>query len=182
MKEYDDAQLVELHKHGNGEAFNELVRRYQERIYWVVRRLVDDHDDSLDLAQDVFIRAFQNLDTFRGDAQFFTWIYKIAVNLSLNHLRKRKLRNLLRVDDFLDTIADQDQKPDLPVEKKEFDAILQKAITALPTKQKAVFCMRYFDEMPYDEIAKVMHRTTGALKANYFHAVKKIEEFVKSEM
>ena len=74
MKEYDDVQLVEAHKHGHGEAFNELVRRYQERVYWVVRRLVGDHDDSMDLAQDVFLRAYQSLGKFRGDAQFFTWV------------------------------------------------------------------------------------------------------------
>ena len=182
MKNYDDVQLVEAHKHGNREAFNELVRRYQERIYWVVRRLVNSHDDSLDIAQDVFIRAFQNLEGFRGDAQFFTWIYKIAVNLSLNHIRKRKIRNLLHVDDFLEIIADNEFRPDIPLEKEQFSDILQKAIATLPTKQKAVFLMRYFDEMPYDEIAKVLNRTTGALKANYFHAVRKIEDFIKHEM
>jgi RNA polymerase sigma-70 factor, ECF subfamily len=182
MKAYDDVQLVEAHRRGNGEAFNELVRRYQERIYWVVRRLINDHDDSMDLAQDVFIRAFQNLGGFRGDAQFFTWIYKIAVNLSLNHIRKRKLRNFLRVDDYLETIADNEYRPDIPLEKEQFSNILQKAIATLPTKQKAVFLMRYFDEMPYEEIAKVLNRTTGALKANYFHAVRKIEDFVKNEM
>ena len=182
MKNYDDVQLVEAHKHGNREAFNELVRRYQERIYWVVRRLVNSHDDSLDIAQDVFIRAFQNHEGFRGDAQFFTWIYKIAVNLSLNHIRKRKIRNLLHVDDFLEIIADNEFRPDIPLEKEQFSDILQKAIATLPTKQKAVFLMRYFDEMPYDEIAKVLNRTTGALKANYFHAVRKIEDFIKHEM
>jgi RNA polymerase sigma factor (sigma-70 family) len=182
MKEYDDAQLVEAHKHGNGEAFNELVRRYQERIYWVVRRFINSHDDSLDLAQDVFMRAYQNLHAFRGDAQFFTWLYKIAVNLSLNYIRKQKLRNFLHIDDYIETIADQDYRPDLPIEKQQFADILQRAISKLPPKQKAVFLMRYFDEMPYEEISKVMNRTTGALKANYFHAVKKIEDFVKNEM
>jgi RNA polymerase sigma factor (sigma-70 family) len=182
MKEYDDAELVQAHKRGEREAFNELVRRYQERIYWVVRRYVNDHDDALDVAQDVFVKAFQNLRDFRGDSQFFTWIYKIAVNLSLNHIRRRKLRQFLHVDDFLDTLAESGSRPDEPLEKEQFTDILERAIEKLPAKQKAVFLMRYFDEMPYEQMAKVLNRTTGALKANYFHAVKKIEVFFKHEM
>jgi RNA polymerase sigma-70 factor (ECF subfamily) len=145
-----------------------------------VRRFLNDHDNSLDVAQDVFVRAYQNISSFRGDAQVFTWLYRIAMNLSLNHLRREKLRGFFRIDDMEDTLTDGDSpSPQQMLEGEETSAIIRKAIDTLPKKQKQVFLLRYYEEMPYEEIAVLLQTSVGGLKANYFHAVRKIEEQVK---
>lgn len=183
MKTSTDSELILLCKDGRRDAFNELVRRYQDRVYWTVRRFLNDHDNAQDVAQDVFVRAYQNISSFRGDAQVFTWLYRIAMNLSLNHLRREKLRGFFRIDDMEDTLTDGDSPSAQQVlESEETSTVIRKAIDTLPTKQRQVFLLRYYEELPYEEIAVLLHTSVGGLKANYFHAVRKIEEQVKHDL
>ena len=160
-------------------AFNKLVLKYQERMYWHVRKMVIDHDDADDVVQEVFIKVWKNLDRFRQDAQLYTWIYRIATNECLNFLKKKKRASLLSLGDYQDVLV---SKLDLSVQM-DGDAIemkLQKALLKLPDKQRLVFNMKYFDDMKYDEIAEITGTSIGSLKASYHHAVKKIEEFINS--
>jgi RNA polymerase sigma-70 factor, ECF subfamily len=179
MKQSTDDDILQQCQQGNREAFNILVRVHQERIYWTIRRLVGDADEAYDIAQEVFIKAWHGIGDFRGDAQVFTWLYRIAVNLSINHVRKRKIRSFVGLDAIEILPEDRTLEPDRSVESDEMKAIIDKAVQTLPEKQKAVFILRYYQELSYEEIAGIMHRTVGGLKANYFHAVRKIEEYVK---
>ena len=179
MVELDDKELLELYHSGQKERmFNELVRRYQKRIYWVARRMVKRHEDADDIAQDVFVKAYTALEGFRGDSNIYTWLYRIAVNLSINHLRKQKVRKAVDLDDYLPFLskdADQDRK----MMRRENVTLIEEAIETLPEKQRAVFIMRYYDEMPYEQISSILGTTVGGLKANFHHAVKKVTAYVK---
>ena len=158
--------------------FNLLVRKYQKKIYWHIRKMVIDHDDSDDLVQEVFVKVWKNLDKFREDAQLYTWIYRIATNECLNFLRKKKNKFFIPIHDVQNELAEKlDSSP--YVDGDEIQLKLQKALLKLPNKQRLVFNMKYFDEMKYEEISKITQTTVGSLKANYHHAVKKIEEFLK---
>ncbi len=179
MTERDDHELIEAFRKGEESAFNEIVLRYQEKIYWVAKRFVNYHDDADDIVQEVFIRAYERLGDFRSDAGLYTWLYRIAVNASLNVLRKQKVREFFRVDDLFEIEDVQNEAPDLAVETKEQKILIEKAITMLPPKQKAVFLMRFVDELSYEEIASILKTSVGGLKANYFHALRKIQEYVK---
>jgi RNA polymerase sigma factor (sigma-70 family) len=155
--------------------FNLLVREYQERIYWHIRKMVIDHDDSDDLVQEVFIKVWKNLDKFRADAQLYTWIYRIATNECLTFLDKKKRRYFLPIGDVEgELLQKMDNSPH--VDGDEIQMKLQRALLKLPNKQRLVFNMKYFDDMKYDDIAEITNTSVGALKASYHHAVKKIEE------
>ena len=182
MKHLTDAELIAAFKDGVESAFNELVRRYQEKVYWMIRRIVRNHDDASDLAQDVFVKAYHSLKDFRGEAGLYTWLYRIGTNLSLNHLRRRKLRSFFSLDELENVIRSTDGTPDVEIERKERSELIDRAIERLPAKQKLVFILRYYEEMPYEEMAKLLGKSTGGLKANYFHAIRKIEEYVKNEL
>ncbi|HAP69150.1 MAG TPA: RNA polymerase subunit sigma [Flavobacteriales bacterium] len=161
-------------------AFNELVNRYQERLYWHIRRIVIDHDDADDVLQNTFIKAFKNLDKFREDSQLFTWLYRIATNESLTFLKKKKKNVFVSMDEVSHQLSSTlESAPELSGDAIQLK--LQWAILTLPTKQRLVFNMKYFDEMKYEEIAQVTGTSVGALKASYHHAVKKIEAYVKSQ-
>ena len=179
MVELDDKELLELYHAGKkDQMFNELVRRYQKRIYWVARRMVKRHEDADDIAQDVFVKAFTALDNFRGDANIYTWLYRIAVNLSINHIRKQKVRNAVDIDDYLPFLSkDADQHDN--VVRDENVSLIEDAIESLPEKQRAVFLMRYYDEMPYEQISSILGTSVGGLKANFHHAVKKVTAYVR---
>ncbi len=181
MSERTDAKLVLECKQGNRLAFNQLVLRNQDRVYWTVRRIVADHDDALDITQDVFVRAYKNIMSFRGDSQFSTWLFSIATNLSINLLRKKKLRSFFSLDDVAESVPSDDDEPSEELEKRELKSLIEKAITTLPEKQRIVFVLRYYQETPYEEISKILNTSVGGLKANYYHAVRKIEEYIKRE-
>jgi RNA polymerase sigma factor (sigma-70 family) len=179
MVELDDKQLLELYRTGKAEQiFNEMVRRYHSRIYWVARRMVKSHEDADDIAQEVFVRAHSALKDFRGEANIYTWLYRIAVNLSINHLRKQKVRKLVDISDYLNFLS-KDAEQDKNVMRDENTSLIESAIQTLPEKQRAVFIMRYYDEMPYEQISSILGTSVGGLKANFHHAVKKIAAFVK---
>ncbi|UXE68083.1 MAG: sigma-70 family RNA polymerase sigma factor [Chryseotalea sp. WA131a] len=157
--------------------FNMLVRTYQQRVYWHVRKMVIDHDDADDLTQEIFIKIHKYIDTFREDSQLFTWIYRIATNECLSFLNKKKRKFFLPIEDVTQQlIAKVDNDPDLNGD--EIQKRLQKAILQLPDKQRLVFNMKYFDDMPYEQMAEVTKTSVGALKASFHHAVKKIEEYL----
>ncbi len=182
MSQRTDPELVDAFKAGDITGFNELVRKYQEKVYWIARRVLNDHEDADDITQEVFVRVYEGLKAFRGESNVYTWIYRIAMNLSLNANRKRRLKDLLPFDDYMAETVAGDMPADGQMQREEYRTILERAINTLPARQKMVFEMRYYEEMPYEEMAKIMKRSVGGLKANYFHALKKIQDFVKKEM
>ena len=172
VKDLQDVQRSEA-------AFRILVDAYSEPLYWQIRRMVIDHDDANDLLQNTFIKAWTNIDNFRGDAKLSTWLYKIAINESITFINKEKAKNNVSIDDesFLVNNLEADEWFD----GDEIKLRLQKAINLLPEKQRLVFNMRYFDEMKYEDMSEILGTSVGALKASYHHALKKIEQFFSSD-
>jgi RNA polymerase sigma factor (sigma-70 family) len=179
MSATEDRELITAFQQGNESAFNELVQRYQEKIYWVARRFVQDHDQADEIVQEVFVKTYKSLHAFRSESTFYTWIYRIVVNASLNAVRKQRIREFLRIDEFFDVAGAESDQPDEQYERREQQALIENAIDQLPEKQKAVFLLRYYEELPYEEISKILKTSVGGLKANYFHALKKIGEIVR---
>lgn len=158
------------------EAFAEVVRAYSEQLYWQIRRMVFSHDDADDLLQNTFMKAWDSLEYFRGEARLSTWLYRIAINECLNFLNRRRAENRLSIDDA-DSAMLNSLESDPYFDGDETQKMLQEAILSLPEKQRIVFNLKYFQEMKYEEISEILGTSVGALKASYFHAVKKIEEF-----
>jgi RNA polymerase sigma factor (sigma-70 family) len=158
-------------------AYTAIIKKYQERLYWHIRRMMNDHDDTNDVLQNVFIRVWKGLENFREDSQLFTWLYRIATNESLTMLDQKKRKSSVSFSDVEETVSNS-MRADKPFDESKLEWKLQKAISQLPDKQRIVFNLRYFDEMPYAEMSKVLDTSEGALKASYHHAVKKIEDFV----
>ncbi len=157
--------------------FNMLVRSYQQRVYWHVRKMVIDHDDADDLTQEVFIKIHRYIDTFREDSQLFTWVYRIATNECLTFLAKKKRRFFLPIGDVEGELnAKIDSSADISGD--EIMKKLQKALIKLPDKQRLVFNMKYYEDLSYEQMSEITNTSVGALKASYHHAVKKIEEFL----
>ena len=157
--------------------FNMLVRIYQQRIYWHIRKMVIDHDDADDVTQEVFIKVHRNIDNFREDAQLYTWIYRIATNECLSFLQRKKRRFFLPIGDVEGELS-RALANSSSISGDEVQRKLQKALLKLPDKQRLVFNMKYFDDMSYEEISEITKTSVGALKASYHHAVKKIEELL----
>lgn len=174
----DETLLVEqLHNPKTASAaFDTLMRMYGEPVYWQIRKLVARHEDADDILQNVFLKAWNNLQNFRGDAKLSTWLYKIAINESINFLNKERNRNNVSVDSEDDSYLLNNIEADEYFDGDELQAELLKAVAKLPEKQRLVFNMRYFDEMKYEEMSEILGTSVGALKASYHHAVKKIEE------
>jgi len=158
-------------------AFGQLVKKYQEKVYWHARRMVIDHDDANDLTQEIFIKVWKNIKNFRSDSGLYTWIFRITVNETINYLKKKKRRFLLPLSNIQNQM---ERKIDNQVNGDEIHRKLHKAILKLPVKQKQVFNLRYFEEMSYKEMSNILNTSEGALKASYHHAVKKIEKEIKS--
>lgn len=159
------------------QAFNALLKKYQQKIYWHVRRMVINHDDADDLVQDVFVKVWKNLPGFRNDAQLYTWMYRIATNECITFLNKKKQKNNIPLDDvsyeLAESLTDSTYFSGDKIQMK-----LQQALLTLPEKQRLVFNMKYFDDMKYEEISEVLGTSVGALKASFHLAVKKIESFL----
>jgi len=179
MDQRSDLELIQEFKNGSNNAFNLLVLRYQEKIYWVVRRMLPDHDEADDVVQEVFVKVYRSIGSFKGDSSFYTWLYRIAMNLSLNEIRRKKTRRTFSLDDSTMQHESTDPLPVEQLEKEEQTRLIKAAIERLPEKQKKVFILRYYEELPYEQISKILKTSVGGLKANYFHAVKKIGEYVK---
>ncbi|WP_321289431.1 RNA polymerase sigma factor [uncultured Sunxiuqinia sp.] len=161
-------------------AFRSLVSTYKERLYWHIRKIVISHDDTDDVLQNTFIKVWRNIDNFREESGLFTWLYRIATNESLTFLSQKKKKTFAGSEESNDYILENLQT-DPYINGDEIQYRLQKAIAQLPDKQRLVFNMRYFDDIKYQDMEKILETSEGALKASYHHAVKKIEEYFKSE-
>jgi RNA polymerase sigma-70 factor (ECF subfamily) len=161
------------------QAFERLVREYSEQLYWQVRRTVLSHEDANDILQNVFLKAWSHLDDFHHDAKISTWLYRIAVNESLDFLRRKKNQIVVSADDSGQSVS-QTLMADRYFDGDQTEALLQEAISRLPEVQRLVFNLRYFDEMKYSDISALLQTSEGALKASYHIAVKKISEFFRS--
>ena len=157
-------------------AFDNLMRAYGEPVYWQIRKLVVRHEDADDILQNIFLKAWNNLKHFRGEAKLSTWLFKIAINESINFINKEKTRNQISSEEGDDSFLLNNIQADEYFDGDELQAELLKAVAKLPEKQRLVFNMRYFDEMKYEDISEILGTSVGALKASYHHAVKKIED------
>jgi len=178
-KDHEITQLLVTGK--KQEAFSLLLKEYKQPVYWLVRKMVIIHEDTDDVVQEVFLKIWINLKKFRGDSKLYTWIYRIAVNETLNFLNKKNKRFFVPIDDYREyqsKIIDNDAfYTDDMIEKR-----LQKALLTLPPKQKLIFELRYFKNMKYTEIIELLGGSMGSLKASYHHAVKKIQKHLKLEI
>lgn len=172
LSQFRDAQTKER-------AFSAIIKKYQEKLYWHIRRMVVTHDDANDVLQNMFIKVWNALDNFREDSQLYTWLYRIATNESLTFLQQQKKRSSVSLSDVESSLSNK-IKADEGFDANKLEWKLQVAIQTLPEKQRAVFNLRYYDEMPYEEMSRVLETSEGALKASYHHAVKKVSEYIKN--
>ncbi|MEO8148467.1 MAG: sigma-70 family RNA polymerase sigma factor [Bacteroidia bacterium] len=179
MQDYTDKELLEIFRDESKKhyAFNLIVRKYQQKVYYHIRRMVIDHDDSNDVAQNTFIKAWKGLNNFREDSQLFTWLYRIATNEALTFLKQKKTKFLIPFGD-VENELNETLSSGTNINANKLEMKLQQAILTLPPQQRIVFNMRYYDEIKYEDMAVIMGLTTGSLKATYHHAVKKIEKYI----
>ncbi len=178
----DDKELLSMFRDVDSRsyAFNLIVRKYQERLYWHIRKIVISHDDTDDVIQNTFLKVWNALDGFREESQLYTWLYRIATNEALTFLKKKRTR-------FFIPIGDVEQQLICTLESSanlngdEIELKLQKAILTLPEKQRIVFNMKYYDKLKYEEMSEILDTSIGALKASYHHAVKKIEAAMEND-
>lgn len=176
----DDALIISkfADERTREEAFGHLLEKYQQKLYWHVRRMVINHDDADDVIQDVFIKIWRNLDKFRKDSQLYTWLYRIATNECITFLNKKKQKQNLSLDDDSSAYLTESLSDSSYFNGDQAQMKLQQAILTLPEKQRLVFNMKYFEDLKYDEISEIVGTSVGALKASYHLAVKKIEQFL----
>ncbi len=179
--QYSDSQIISLCSESKTreQGFRQLMSKYQERLYWHVRRMVKTHEDADDVLQNTFVKVYRNLDKYRSDSKLYTWLYRIATNESLNHFRKIERNKSISLDDESSNIYGLES--DNYFDGTEAQIKLASAINTLPEKQKIVFNLRYYDEMPYKDMSEVLSTSVGALKASYHLAVKKIEKIITHE-
>lgn len=182
MIQIDDQDILRLIRkpETKNRGFRILIEQYQRRIYQVIRRMVLIHEDADDLTQNTFIKAYRHLDKFREDSGLYTWIYRIAVNETLSFLEKKKKRFFFSVSDHQEKLESYIDQPG-SLDGNEIQKKLAKALLTLPEKQRLVFHLKYQEEMTYEQMAELTGTSIGALKASYHHAVKKIEEYLKSK-
>ena len=183
MENHQEKQAIALLQvpENRREAFEGIVRKYSKPLYWQIRRLVLSHDDANDLLQNTFIKAWQNIDYFRGDAKISTWLYRIAFNECLNFLNSKRAERLVSIDN-LDTEILNTLESDPYFNGDEIQKTFLRAVHQLPPKQQMVFNLKYFKEMKYEEMSGIFGTSIGALKASYHHATKKIEAFMEKHL
>ncbi|MFV0530962.1 MAG: RNA polymerase sigma factor [Flavobacteriales bacterium] len=179
----NDKELVDLiiKKKQTEEGFRILLKMYQERVYWHIRKMVYNHDDADDVTQNTFIKVYKNLKKFKGDSKLYSWIYRIATNEAITFINQKKKKEQVRFEEVSYSLT-QNLESDVFFEGDEMEIILQRCIAQLPEQQRLVFQMKYFDDMKYEEMAEILQKSVGGLKANYHHAVKKIKELVEVEV
>ena len=183
MNNYNEKEIIALLQEPTRqrEAFECIVKEYSEQLYWQIRRLVFSHDDANDILQNTFIKAWINIDYFRGDAKMSTWLYRIALNECLTFLNKQRAANQLSIDEADKELLNK-LESDTYFDGDDTQKIFLHAIHTLPEKQQIVFNLKYFKEMKYEEISEIVGTSIGALKASYHHAVKKIEAFLEKHL
>lgn len=179
MAHLDDKELLFMFNEpaSKEQGFTAIVKKYQEKLYWHIRRMVITHEDANDVLQNMFIKVWKGLQNFREDSQLYTWLYRIATNECLTYLDQQKKRSSISLSDGENGLSNR-LKADTNFDANRLEWKLQLGIQQLPEKQRIVFNLRYYDEMPYDEMSKVLDTSAGALKASYHHAAKKIEEYI----
>ena len=175
----DDQELLRQFKDPSSKekGFTAIIKKYQEKLYWHIRRMVVDHEDANDVLQNMFIKVWNALDNFREDSQLYTWLYRIATNESLSYIEQQKKRASVSLSDVENGLSNK-LKAEKNYDSNKIEWKLQMAMQQLPEKQRVVFNLRYYDEMPYQEMSVVLETSEGALKASYHHAVKKIEDYI----
>lgn len=181
MKQFSDEEILKLFKEesSRNKALQCLIEKYQQKLYWQIRKIVIDHDDADDVLQNSFIKIWKGLENFKGESQLFTWLYRIATNEALTLLRQKQKQNTTSLHPIEYQLS-KSIESDVYFEGDAIQLKLQQAILTLPEKQRLVFNMRYYDEMPYEQMSDVLETSIGALKASYHHAAKKIEEYLTS--
>ena len=181
MKIYNEEDVIQRLQQPEHQrtAFTEVVNAYSRQLYWQIRRMGLSHDDTDDVLQNTFMKAWDHLENFRGEARLSTWLYRIALNEALTFLNRQRTQNQLSIDDADAALANQ-LESDPYFDGNETERLFEQAVRRLPEKQRLVFNMKYFQEMKYEDISEVVGTTVGALKASYHLAVKKIEEFLKA--
>lgn len=176
---YTDKELITLFREKDQEkqAFNLIVRKYQEKLYWHIRKIVIIHEDADDVIQNTFIKAWNNLKKFKEKAQLYTWLYRIATNEAFSFIKQKKKNSIVPYDEYENYLSNT-LESDEYFNGDEIQLKLQKAILSLPEKQRVVFNMKYFDEIKYNDMSEILGTSVGALKASYHHAVKKIEKIL----
>ena len=183
--EIEDSEILNLfqNEQSREKAFTLLVKKYQERLYWHIRRMLVHHEDTNDVLQNMLVKIWRNLANFRQDSSLYTWMYRIATNETLTYLEQQKKRRSLSISDDgseLGNVLSNSLKAEKGFDPNNLEWKLQLAIQSLPEKQRAVFTLRYYDEMPYEKMAEVLETSEGSLKASYHHAAKKVEEFIRN--
>lgn len=174
-----DSDIIELLRSDQGKGFRLMVERYSRKLYWHIRRLVILHEDADDALQNTFVNVWRNISTFRNESALYTWLYTVATNEALTLIKKRNRNNTLPLDDLGSHFAGSAEGSSW-FDGDEAQVILQNAILSLPEKQRIVFNLRYYEDMPYEEMSRVLDTSVGALKASYHHAVKKVEDFIRN--
>lgn len=174
-----DAEIIAMMQQPRSQekGLRALMDAYQSRLYWHIRRLIVDHDQAQDVLQETFIKAYQNFHQFKQDSQLYTWLYRIATNEALQQINKAK--RMQKTDEDAEYYLQNLVADNVSAEGDEIQILLQKAIQTLPEKQKLVFMMRYYDDLPYEEISKIVDMSVGTLKTNYHYAKQKIEDYIK---
>jgi RNA polymerase sigma factor (sigma-70 family) len=182
MEHYSDDKLLTMFREeaSRNYAYDLIVRKYQERLYWHIRRMVITHEDADDVVQNTLIKAWKGLSNFKEEAKLYTWLYRIATNEAITFLNKKKKRFFISVVDVEHELSNSIES-DESYSGDEIQLKLQQAILTLPEKQRLVFNMRYYDEMKYDDMSEILKTSVGALKASYHHAAKKIERYLKED-
>ena len=178
----DETVLIEqlINVQTREKAFRELISLYKERLYWHVRKIVISHDDADDVLQNTFIKIYKNLGKFKQESKLFSWMYRIATNEAITFINKRNKERKVEISEVQEHLVSTLEN-DIYFSGEEIQGILQKAIASLPQKQQLVFNMKYFDNIKYTQISEILGTSVGALKASYFHAVKKIESYIKKQ-
>jgi len=159
------------------QAFRDLISQYKERLYWHIRKIVKSHDDTDDVLQNTFIKVYKGIHSFNQESKLYSWMYRIATNEAITFINKRAKEQNVDITDYQNNLT-SNLSNDILYDGDDIQLLLLKAITSLPQKQQLVFNMKYFDNMKYDEISSILDTSVGALKASYFHAVKKIKDFL----
>jgi RNA polymerase sigma factor (sigma-70 family) len=183
MKNPEDEEIVRLFRDpvSRDSALSALIKKYQKPLYWHIRKIVIDHDDADDVLQNTFIKIWKGLDNFKGESELYTWLYRIGTNEALTFLRQKAKANTQSIHPIEYQLS-KSLESDTYFKGDEIQLKLQKAILSLPEKQRIVFNLRYYDEMPYEKMSQVLETSVGALKASYHHAAKKVEDYLKENM
>jgi len=178
----EDKELLGLFRESSTKemAFTAIIKKFQEKLYWHIRKMVISHDDTNDMLQNVFIKVWKGLDNFREDSQLYTWLYRVATNECLTFLEQKKKKGTISLGDDENGLSNT-IRADKNFDANRLEWKLQLAIQKLPERQRLVFNLRYYEDMPYEKMSKILDTSEGALKASYHHAAKKIEQYILKE-